>query len=324
MKWDYWITLYIETFCLARGLTAKTLKAYRDTLELFRRYVMFRLEDNDPDELTPRDILDYIKYLRKERGNGDRTVEWQVTILKNFYRAIVAMGHLEPRDNPLAHFPKIKSGRKKLPIFLTADEVGRLLKAPPEDTVIGIRDRAIMALLYGTGIRVTECAELRECDIDFEGMTIRIKGKGGDERAIPLTPKVMRALKRYLNVRGKRKWTDVVFWSRLGRGMSRHTIYERVRKAGRKAGIRKRVSPHVLRHSFATHLLREGVNLHVLRALLGHRFIGSTQVYVHTTAEDLKRAAALHPVEELIEEIKDLLEHVELPFQRPAVRKEVV
>ena len=160
MTWEYWICLYTQTHCTARGLRTSTIAAYRKTLDQFREYVRFQQGDVEPGQVTARHVLEYVNHLRQDRHNGDSAVGRQVTILKNFYRAIVAMGHLEPAANPLAHFPKLKAKPRKLPTVLSAEEVQHLLASPPKDIVLGLRDRAILALLYGTGIRASECATL--------------------------------------------------------------------------------------------------------------------------------------------------------------------
>lgn len=315
MKWAFWIQQYIEVHCMARGLASKSLHAYKTTLEGFQGYVRFRLGEQGPDELTPRHILEYIEHLRRERQNGAHAVNRQVTILRNFYRAIVAMGHLESRGNPMANFPKIRGAAKKLPVFLNEEEVARLLATPRTDTVMGLRDRALLALLYATGIRASECAGLTEGDVNLEDQTIRVMGKGGNERAIPLSDQIVLVLARYRQVRGSFSKRDCFFRSRHGKGMSRFAIFERVRRYGRKAKIQKALSPHRLRHTFATHLVKANVELVTIRDLLGHRCITSTQIYLHTTAEDLRRAALKHPVEHLINRLDDLLPNVKLPFQ---------
>ena len=315
MKWEFWIQQYLEVHCMARGLASKSIVAYRATLQSFRGYVQFRLGDRGPDELTPRDILEYVDYLRRERHNGASAVNRQVTILRSFYRAIVAMAHLESRLNPMANFPKIKAAAKKLPVFLNEDEVRMLLATPRTDTVLGLRDRALLTLLYATGIRASECAGMTEGDVNLGDQTIRVIGKGGNERTIPLNIGVVGVLAQYRQVRGPLSRRDSFFRSRNGKGMSRYAIFERVRRFGRKAKIQKVLSPHRLRHTFATHLVKARVNLVTIRDLLGHRCISSTQIYFHTTAEDLRSAAMKHPVEHLINRLDDLLPHGRIPFQ---------
>jgi integrase/recombinase XerD len=315
MKWDYWIALYVNTHCTARGLRALTIKAYEATLKGFRQYAREHWADRGPDQLTACDMLKYLEYLRQERHNGASALNRQATVLRNFYRAMVAMGHLEPRQNPMAHFPKIKAAPRKLPTTLSRAEVTTLIEHPETDTVLGVRDRALLTLLYGTGIRASECSSLAERDVNWEERTIRVTGKGGHERTIPLNEDVLHVLRQYRLARGGAKAHESFFRSREGKALSRNAIYDRVRSHARRAKITQRVSPHRLRHTFATHLVQEGVNLVTLRDLLGHRQITSTQIYIHLTAQDLRKATDKHPVSKLIKRMEELLPNLKLPFQ---------
>jgi len=318
MKWSLWISKFVSDYCVARGLKPKTIDAYRLTLFQFHGFVKSNLEGRSPDALKAKDILQYIQYLREDRLNGAAAVSRQVAILRGFYKAMVALEECDCNQNPLAHFPKIKAPKRKYSETYSREEIEHLLAAPPTDTVLGLRDRAILMLLYGTGIRASECAGLKEGRIDFEDRTIRVIGKGGHERTIPLNDEVVAALKRYKDARGLQVPSKCFFQSRNGKDISRSTIYERVRKYGRIAKIKKRVSPHRLRHTFATHLVKEGVNLQVIRDLLGHVCISSTQIYIHMTACDLRDAAEKHPIAALVERLDDLLPNIKLPFQKTA------
>ncbi len=315
MTWSYWIQLYTQTHCTARGLRPKTIAAYDATLRQFHEYARVALKHKAPDAITARDVLEYVQHLRDARNNGDSAVNRTVTILKNFYRAMVAMGYLDSPDNPMAAFPTVKAARKKLPVTYTDEEIEKLLSLPPDDTVLGLRDRAIFALLYGTGIRVSECSSLAEADVDLDGCTITVTGKGGHERSVPLNERVVSAMSLYRHHRGLAVARAPFFRSRRGNGMSRGAIYERVRTWGHRARIAKRVSPHRLRHTFATHLVQAGVNLVTIRDLLGHKQITSTQVYLHVTAEDLRSAAEKHPIGKLMQTVDHLLADVKLPMQ---------
>lgn len=315
MTWDYWIALYARTFCTARGLRPLTIAAYEACLGQFRAYVRFRLEDRPPDALVARDVLQYLEYLRNERGNGDSSVNRTVVVLRSFYRAMVAMGHLEPRRNPMAGFPTIKATARKLPTVLTAEETAQLLATPDNDTVLGLRDRAILALLYGTGMRASECASLRQGSIDLAALTVMVTGKGGNQRTLPLHEHVVEVLRDYMRVRGTALPGAPFLVTRSGHEISRAVIYERVRRAARRARIAKAVSPHRLRHTFATDLVREGVGLVTIRDLLGHRQITSTQIYLHVTAQDLRKAADRHPIGRLLAAVEHLLPDVRLPIQ---------
>jgi integrase/recombinase XerD len=315
MKWAYWICLYTQTHCIARGLRPGTIEAYRKTLEQFRLFVRHRLEDRSPDQISARDVLEYVEWLRQERGNGPSAVNRQVTILRNLYRAMVSMNHLDPSGNPMRSFPKIKPVPRKLPEVLNLDQIKSLLACPPPDTVLGLRDRAMLNLLYGTGIRASECAGLRERDADLEQRQIRVIGKGGHARTLPLNETVVEALQMYRMVRGPASLESPFFRSRRGRGISRGVVYERVRTLARQSRV-GRISPHTLRHTFATHLVHQGVNLVTIRDLLGHRQITSTQLYLHVTARDLRDAAIRHPIGRLTDRLAALLPGCVLPFQK--------
>jgi len=315
MKWEHWIEVYVGTHCAARGLRSLTIAAYRTALEQFRAYVRFALQDKAPDTLCAREVLEYVQHLREGRGNGDAAVNRHVVVLRNFFRAMVAMGYLPHAANPMAVFPRIRRAPKKLPVTLNAEEIARLLVEPDDDTVIGLRDRAVLALLYGTGIRASECSALTEVAVDLKQLVITVAGKGGHERTVPLNTQVVTALRVYRAARGAQLPGAPFFVSRLGGALTRNAIYERVKTWGRRARIRKPLSPHRLRHTFASHLVREGVGLVTIRDLLGHRSITSTQIYLHVTAHDLRAAAERHPVGRLLGTVADLLPKVRMPFQ---------
>ncbi len=320
MMWSYWMALYLRTHCVARGLSPTTIAAYEATLSQFRRWSEARNAAHSPDQVSARDVLEYLEYLRRERDNGGSAVNRTVTVLRSFYRAIVAMGHLDPRANPLIGFPTIKAVPRKLPVVLDPEEVGRLLSTPRATTVLGVRDRALLALLYGTGIRASECVGMREGNVDLRTLTLAVRGKGGDERSIPFNEEVAARLREYVQVRGAQLPAAPFFRSRSGKALARGTLYERVRTVGRRAQLTKPLSPHRLRHTFASHLVREGVGLVTIRDLLGHRNITSTQIYLHVTAHDLRAAAERHPISRLLGTIEHLLPNIRLPFQRPGAR----
>jgi integrase/recombinase XerD len=316
MKWSYWISLYIRTHCVARGLRPLTLVAYEDALKQFSEWIRITKCDCSPDQVTARDVLAYLQHLRDVRGNGDSALNRAVVVLRRFYCAIVAMGHLDHASNPMTGFPSIKAVPRKLPVALAPEQVTRLLAEPQADTVIGIRDRALLALLYGTGIRASECASLRNGQVDLTQLTIIVRGKGGHERVIPLNPQLTEVLRIYVKARGEGLPMAPFFRSRFGRPLSRGAVYDRVRTWGQRSRVGIPLSPHRMRHTFATHLVRAGVGLVTIRDLLGHRQITSTQIYLHVTAEDLRAAAARHPISALLNTVEHLLPSGKLPFQK--------
>lgn len=317
MKWTFWIELYIGTHCVARGLRPLTLVAYEDALQQFREWVRAKLDDRAPDQVTARDVLNYVQHLREDRGNGDSAVNRAVVVLRRFYCAMVAMGHRDHTANPMRDFPSIKAAPRKLPVALSSEQVSRLLAEPDSDTVIGLRDRAMLALLYGTGIRASECASLCENQVDLKQLTIRVRGKGGHERVIPLNPQLAEVLSAYLEARRPAAPTSPFFRSRFGGRLSRNAVYDRVRTWGERSRIGTTLSPHRMRHTFATHLVRAGVGIVTIRDLLGHRLITSTQIYLHVTGDDLRAAVARHPISRLVNTVKNLLAPRPLPFQSP-------
>ena len=229
---------------------------------------------------------------------------------------MVAMAQLDYSDNPLVSFPSFKAVPRKLPVALSSDQVSRLLAEPEPDTILGLRDRALLALLYGTGIRASECASLRSTSVDLKQLTITVQGKGGHERTVPLNQQLGDVLRTYVEARGAAPDNAPFFRSRFGRRLSRGGIYERVRTWGRRSRVGIPLSPHRIRHTFATHLVRAGVGLVTIRDLLGHRLITSTQVYLHVTGDDLRAAVARHPISRLIGTVKHLIAPGPLPFQK--------
>ena len=322
MMWQYCLNSYLGTHCSARGLAVSSITSYDRCLRQFISYVEVKLENKAPGAIHPREVLDYLQYLRLERKNGESAVGRHLVILKCFYRALVAMDHLKPVENPLMQFPRVKAAPSKLPVYLSKDEVTRLLNAPPGDSVLMVRDRTMLRLFYATGIRATECATLKEEDVDLENKCIRVTGKGGHQRSVPLNVTALAMMTAYRQLRGKIDPKACFFLSLRRKPMTRGAIYERVRKWAVVAKIDKIVSPHRLRHTCATHLVKAGVGIVTIRDLLGHRQISSTQIYLHTTAHDLKEAVEKHPIKQLASDLEQLLPGVKLPWHYPPVRRQ--
>jgi site-specific recombinase XerD len=302
-------------------LRASTIGAYRDSLRQFQRWAEHEHLVTEPTRITTRIALDYVVYLREKRHNGGSAVQRAIVVLKHFYAAMVSFGHLDPGENPMAGFPRIKKGRQKLPTYLASEELRRLLACPRTDTVLGLRDRAILVLLYATGIRASECAAVLEEWVDLGERTIRVLGKGGRERVIPLNARAVDALRAYRQARGILPAAERFFRTKAGRGIGRKVVYQRVKKYASESRIEKRVSPHTLRHTCATHLVQRGVNIVTIRDILGHRQITSTQIYLHTTAHELMEVARNHPVSELAPRIASLIEGVRIPIDHPPRRR---
>ncbi len=314
MRWEHWIDQYLNRFCLAKGLSPTSIKTYEDVLMIFA-HRMDLLGKHDPLHVDIRDFFKYLEYLKTERGNGQSSLFKNSGVVKNFFYGLESLGHILPNDNPMRSFRKIKSPPKKFRDVLSKKEVKRILEATDERTILGVRDRALIMLLYSTGIRASECVGLKECDVDLDGRQIKVLGKGGDERLIPLSETATRCLKNYRKVRGAASAKACFFKTRLGVGVTRKGIYDRLKIYVRKVNIHKKISPHNLRHTFATHTLKQGVNIVTLKELLGHRSIMSTMIYIRMTMLDLRKAINLHPVNGFGDIVDRFLPDVRLPYQ---------
>lgn len=290
---------YVERFLryleLERNYSPNTLRGYRSDLEGFERYI----RESGVESLLDADHLTIRGYLAKLQLDGlsRATVQRKLASLKTFYRFLHRMGFLEINPTATVSSPKVE---RRLPEFLTVEEVDRLLSAPRGDRPIEIRDKAMLELIYSTGIRISELLAIDLWDIDLTEMVVRVKGKGRKERIVPFGEVAKEALERYLEVRDDLapggSNDSALFLSDWGRRMTPRNFRERLRIYAERAGIKKRISPHILRHSFATHMLEAGADLRVVQEMLGHSNLSTTQIYTHVTAERLKQVyGKFHP-----------------------------
>ena len=318
MKWEYYINLYVHTYCLGRGLAPSSLVAYEHELVCFQDYMMRKQAIENPCRTRMIDIHSYMEFLRKERNSKNWAVKRSVCVLKGFIKFLVSRGFINPDDLPTYLFPRIKNGSRVVKDILSRNEIKKILKSIGDKTVIDIRDKTIIYLLYSTGMRAGECEKLTGKDIDIEGASIKVRGKGGHERTIPLVKEAVRHLKRYLKVRGEVDPDKPFFKSRLRTNVTRKVIYQRLKIYVRRCRIFKRISPHNLRHTFARHAVESGMNVVCLRDLLGHKSITSTQQYISINLSDLRKAIEeFHPVKDILTSALDYLpDKVRLNFQR--------
>ncbi|HEY3119096.1 MAG TPA: site-specific tyrosine recombinase XerD [Vicinamibacteria bacterium] len=279
---------YLDHLRVERGLAPNSLVAYAHELDRLARYAARR--GRAVVALRQRDLSEFIGWLR-ERGLAARSVARAVHALRGFYRFAVREGKLavDPMEN-------LKAPRafRALPRYLSMGEVEALLAAPDVTTAIGLRDRAMLEVLYATGLRVSELIGLRPADVDLDLGVLTCFGKGRKERLVPLGREAGRWVRRYLSeVRsgliGGRPQPAVLFVSLRGGRLSRMGVWGIVRRHAVRAGIGKILTPHVLRHSFATHLLERGADLRALQAMLGHADISTTQIYTHVSRERLRK-----------------------------------
>ncbi len=314
MRWDHYTYKFIN-LCITRGLTGTTIKTYEDVLKVFVGYMEDQKRKRDPLDVKISEIFDYLQFLREVRGNGQHSVQKHASVLKKFYESLVALGIIEYYKNPLRDFKRIRPAEERVRDVLSRKEAKRLLMTPNENMVLGIRDKAIMLLLYSTGIRASECVGLKNKDVDLEGHQITVMGKGQKERVVPLSGEAVKYLKKYVQARGEGAKLSSFFVTRVKNGITRKGIYDRIKKYVGLARINKVISPHNLRHTFATELVERKVSLVTIQHILGHRSISSTMRYLRINLKDLREAIGLHPINEFSDILNKLLPDVRLPYQ---------
>jgi integrase/recombinase XerD len=316
MKWVYMIETFLGKYCVARGMQPKTIGTYMEVLEEFRLFAITKKFGN-PEEVTTAQLCDYIEHLKVVRENGLSTVNKKVTVLRSFYKALVSLELVEPRKDPCSRLPPMRRPHEVAGDILSVEEMELLTNTPCKTTIMGLRDRAILLLLCTTGIRASECAGIRDRDVDLVTRRIRVLGKGGRERVVMLNAVAAKAIENYFSRRGEVGKTSPVFIVRTGQGIDRKRIFDRLKYYLKKARIFKRISPHRLRHSFASKMIKDGVGLATLRELLGHKHIQSTIRYVAVCGEELRKAIESLKIDDTFERIVSLLPAGRLRFQKP-------
>ena len=272
-----------------RGLSDRTLAAYARDLTRWARFLETR-GVTSPGAVTPAHLREWIFSLR-DAELAPTSIRRAQSAVRTYYGFLLAEGSLTVDPTERLESPKL--GRR-LPDFLSREEVGALLDSPDPDARSYWRDRAILELLYATGMRVSELAELPLANVDLDEGFITVFGKGGKERLVPVGEPALRALLRYLREvrpaldRAQGRGKGRVFLNARGAPLSRVAVWTLVKEAARRAGIRRKVSPHTLRHTFATHLLEGGADLAAVQELLGHADIATTQIYTHVDREYLR------------------------------------
>jgi len=276
-----------------RGLSDRTAAAYGRDLARWAGFLAGQ-RVHDPGSVTPAHLRDWIFGL-KDAGLAPSSIRRAQSAVRTYYAFLLAEGTLTADPTERLESPKL--GRR-LPDFLTREEATALLDAPNPDAPLYWRDRAILELLYATGMRVSELAELPLAALDLDEGFLTVFGKGSKERLVPVGAPALRAVRRYLREvrpaldRGKGKGR--VFLNARGGALSRVAVWTLVKESARRAGIERKVSPHTLRHTFATHLLEGGADLAAVQELLGHADISTTQIYTHVLEERLKRIVFDH------------------------------
>jgi len=286
------VSRFLDAVWMERGLSANTLAAYRADLTALSRWLA---ERGIAMVATSRsDLQEFIAW-RVHAGARPRSTARQLSSFRRFFRYLVREAVI--REDPTAQIAMPKIGRS-LPKSLTEEEVESLLNAPAVGDPLGNRDRTMLEVLYATGLRVSELVNLRYSQVNLNQGVIRIMGKGNRERLIPLGEEAVRWLKEFAG--GARseilleRQTDYLFPTRRGDRMTRQAFWHIIKRYARKAGVARELSPHTLRHAFATHLLNHGADLRVVQMLLGHSDLSTTQIYTHVARERLKELHSQH------------------------------
>jgi integrase/recombinase XerD len=287
----------IDEFCdalwLEDGLAKNTLEAYRRDLSQFAAW----LDARQGKALFGADQADLQSYLGHQSRKKTRatSVARLLSALKRFYRHGLRQGRIQADPTLRIESPKLPRG---LPKSLTEEDVESLLDAPPVDKALGLRDRAMLETLYASGLRVSELVTLKLGQVSQDMGVVRVTGKGSKERLVPLGEEAIAWIRRYVKearpeLLGGRAANDLFVTARGG-AMTRQMFWTLLRRYAARAGLRKPISPHTLRHAFATHLLNHGADLRVVQLLLGHSDISTTQIYTHVARERLKQLHAKH------------------------------
>ncbi|HQR04152.1 MAG: site-specific tyrosine recombinase XerD [Proteobacteria bacterium] len=286
---------FIDTLWLQDGLAKNTLASYRSDLALFAAWLSPRLITLP--KVGPAEVNAYLAHLHAQPAPPKASSQRRLcTTLKRFYRWLIDQGRIHA--DPLLNIQAPMAGTR-FPKTLSENMVEHLLAAPETNTPLGLRDRALLELLYATGMRVSELVELKIFALDLRAGVARALGKGNKERLVPMGEVAIGWMQRYLDEARpallKARPCDEVFVTRRGTGMTRQMAWTLIKKHALRAGIHPdRISPHVLRHAFATHLLNHGADLRVVQLLLGHADISTTQVYTHVARERLKQLHQRH------------------------------
>lgn len=287
--WSSAVRRFLDYLQVERNASGLTIKSYGEDLAALAGYLREQgLEEPDPGTLTTLDLRGYVSSVHAQ-GLSKATIARRLASLRSFFRFGQRDGWAT--SNPAKPLRNPRKSRT-LPHFLSTDELGRLLSAPPSTEPLGLRDRAILETLYSAGLRVSELVAMNDCDMDLAEGIVRVRGKGRRERLAPLGSYAVKALRRWLGVRRLRGRGEPqhapVFVNRFGRRLTTRSVGRLLEKYLAQTGLDRRTTPHTLRHSFATHLLDRGADIRSVQELLGHKSLLTTQIYTHVSTASLK------------------------------------
>lgn len=289
---ETYLDLFINYLIVEKGLSNNTIDAYsRDLLDFTNH--LTKIKVLDPGNAAPLDIVKYIGKLR-EGGISPRSTARKLTAIRMFYKFLNTEGHIDGNPTLLVELPK---GISRLPNAISLEMVDVLLSAPDTSTSLGLRDKAMFELLYATGLRVSELVSLKIGDINLDVGFLIAFGKGSKERVVPIGESARTWVKNYISDGRPRLFkaqTEGLFINRSGKGLTRQGFWKIIKSYAKKANITISITPHTLRHSFATHLLERGADLRSVQMMLGHADISTTQIYTHVTTKRLKEIHKKH------------------------------
>jgi len=284
------VNRFLKYLEVERNASELTIKSYREDFEALVEYLSeLQGRTPSPGEVGTVELRGYVAALH-EAGYAKTTIARRLASLRSFFRFGQREGWTQ--SNPAKPLRNPRKARS-LPHFLSGDDVARLLGAPPADEALGLRDRAILEVLYSAGLRVSELAGLNDADLDLPGGALRVRGKGRRERIAPVGSFAVRALRQWLRVRrlSARETSGAgapVFTNKFGRRLTTRSVGRLLEKHLKATGLDRRTTPHTLRHSFATHLLDRGADIRSVQVLLGHKSLVTTQIYTHVSTAGLK------------------------------------
>jgi len=286
MNWDSSFENFKNYLKLERGLSVNSIKSYEYDLNLFKNFIQSNQMSDTPFKCRPETIKNYL--YNNLSNKKSRSQARSISSIKSFFNYLIFEGHIKKSPISDIESPKLE---KNLPEVLTELEIEKLIKSFDIKKNFGQRNRTIIEVLYGTGIRVSELVNLKLSNIFFKENIIKIIGKGNKERFVPLGDIASNEIKKYLKIRDNSiidsKFSDIVFLNRYGRGLTRSMIFKIISDSYRRIGLNKKISPHTLRHSFATHLLENGADLRTIQLILGHESITTTEIYTHLDTNHL-------------------------------------
>ncbi len=284
------VAQFLTYLNVERNASELTVKSYREDLIDLVEFLTDELgKEISPDSVSPRDLRSYTSALH-EAGYARSSISRKLASLRSFYRFAQLRGLAETNPAKPLRNPR---GQRKLPHFLTNDEIGQLLSAPDNVTSMGLRDRAILESIYAAGLRVSEVVGLNDGDLDYEDQILTVRGKGRKERLSPIGRYAIEAIRAYLPTRQLSMKSNLgrqspLFVNRFGNRLTTRSVGRMLEKYINQCGLDGRTSPHTLRHSFATHLLDRGADIRSVQELLGHKSLVTTQIYTHVSTANLR------------------------------------